>query len=195
MSELEQKMMEVLAPWQNIPGVAACVVIRDEAPIFACSGFSSLEHQLKIDTNTRFNIASVSKQFTAFAIRLLEKRGLLTLDDPLLKYLTDLPQTCKDIRIHHLLHHTSGFRDMYNIQAYSGFRRDDVHTREQLLALTRRQSALNFTPGDRFTYNNTGYVMAAEIVRQLTGMTMRQFLDAEIFRPLGMNDTFLCDNH
>ncbi len=195
MSVLEQKMMDVLAPWQNIPGVAACVVIRGEAPIFACAGFASLEHQVKIDTNTRFNIASVSKQFTAFAIRLLEKRGMLTLDDTLLQHLPDLPQTYKDIQIHHLLHHTSGFRDMYNIQAYAGFRRDDVHTREHLLALTRRQSALNFTPGDRFTYNNTGYVMAAEIVRQLTGMTMRQFLDAEIFKPLGMNDTFLCDNH
>ena len=195
MSEFEPKLKEVLAPWENIPGVAACIVIRDQAPVFACSGFSSLEYGLKIDTDTRFNIASVSKQFTGFAIRLLEKRGLLTLDDPLVKFLPDLPQACREICIHHLLHHTSGFRDMYNLQAYAGFRRDDVHTREQLLALTRRQSELNYQPGDRFTYNNTGYVMMAEIVTRLTGMTMRRFLEAEIFAPLGMNDTFLCDNH
>jgi CubicO group peptidase (beta-lactamase class C family) len=195
MSELEQKLRDVLSPWQNKPGVAVCIVIRDQAPIFACAGLASMEYGLPITPTTRFNIASVSKQFTAFAIRLLEKRGMLKLDDGLLQYIPDLPETCKDIHIHHLLHHTSGFRDMYNLQAYAGFRRDDVHTREQLLALTRRQSALNFQPGDRFIYNNTGYVMMAEIIHRLTGLKMRQFLEAEIFKPLGMNDTFLCDNH
>lgn len=195
MNEIMDGISELIAPWQNIPGVAVCVVVRDQSPIIACAGFSSLEYQLKINTGTRFNIASVSKQFTGFAIRLLEQRGLLKLDDPLLKFLPDLPQAYKDIQVQHLLHHTSGFRDMYNLQAYAGFRRDDVHTREQLLALTRRQSSLNYQPGDRFTYNNTGYVMMAEIVRELSGQSMRQFLEAEIFKPLGMDDTFLCDNH
>lgn len=195
MSELEQKIIEVLIPWQNIPGVAVCVVIRNQEPVFATAGYASLENGVPIDLTTRFNIASVSKQFTAFAIRLLEKRGMLRLDDPLRKFLPDLPAIYQDIQIHHLLHHTSGFRDMYNLQAYAGFRRDDVHTREQLLALTRRQSALNFKPGERFVYNNTGYVMMAEIVHKLSGMKLRQFLEKEIFQPLGMASTFLCDNH
>lgn len=195
MSELEQNLANLLEPWQDIPGVAVCIVIGDQPPTFACSGYASLEHGLPIQPSTRFNIASVSKQFTGFAMRLLEKRGMLTLDDFLTQYLPDLPPVCQDIQIHHLLQHTSGFRDMYNLQAYAGFRRDDVHTREQLLALTRRQSALNFKPGDRFTYNNTGYVMMAEIVHVLTGLRMREFLEAEIFKPLGMDRTFLCDNH
>ena len=195
MSELSQKLVGLLSRWQDIPGVAACIIVGDQEPLFACAGYSSLEHQLKIDISTRFNIASVSKQFTGFATRLLEKRGLLKLDDPLLKHLPDLPSTYQEIQIHHLLHHTSGFRDMYNLQAYAGFRRDDVHTREQLLALTRRQTALNFIPGDRFTYNNTGFIMLAEIVHKLTGLSMRQFLESELFAPLGMHNTFLCDNH
>jgi CubicO group peptidase (beta-lactamase class C family) len=195
MKELQKELEELIAPWQNIPGVAVCIVFADRPPVFASSGYSSLEYGLRIDPNTRFNIASVSKQFTGFATRLLEKRGLLNLDDPIQKYLPELSQTYKDIQIHHLLHHTSGFRDMYNIQAYAGFRRDDIFTREQLLALTKRQTELNFKPGERFVYNNTGYVMLAEIVRCLTGMDMRHFLEAEIFQPLGMQNTFLCDNH
>ena len=195
MNTIQDRIVELISPWQEIPGVAVCVVVKNQKPIQAYTGFSNLEHQLRIDETTRFNIASVSKQFTGFSIRLLESRGMLSLEDPILKYLPDLPSTYQDIHIHHLLHHTSGFRDMYNLQAYAGFRRDDVHTREQLLALTRRQSALNFTPGDRFTYNNTGYVMMAEIVHKLTGQNMRQFLATEIFTPLGMVNTFLCDNH
>jgi CubicO group peptidase (beta-lactamase class C family) len=195
MSNLEQNLLDLLSPWQNIPGVAVCIVVRDQAPIIVCAGYSTLEYHQRIDETTRFNLASVSKQFTGFAIRLLEKRSLLKLDDPLLKYLPDLPASYQDIRIHHLLHHTSGFRDMYNLQGHAGFRRDDVHTREQLLALTRRLSALNFKPGDRFNYNNTGFIMMAEIVHKLTGKTLRQFLEAEIFTPLGMKNTFLCDNH
>lgn len=195
MNNLQDGIAELISPWREIPGVAVSIVVQDQEPVLAYSGYSNLENQLMINEATRFNIASVSKQFTGFIIRLLESRGMLKLDDPLLKYLPDLPATYQEILIHHLLHHTSGFRDMYNLQAYAGFRRDDVHTREQLLALTRRQSALNFKPGDRFTYNNTGFVMMAEIVHQLTGMTMRQFLEKEIFTPLGMNNTFLCDNH
>jgi CubicO group peptidase (beta-lactamase class C family) len=195
MSDLKYNLLNLLSPWQNIPGVVVCILVRDEEPVTAWAGYSNLENQLKINETSRFNIASVSKQFTGFAIRLLESRGMLKLEDPLLQYLPDLPAIYQDIQIHHLLHHTSGFRDMYNLQAYAGFRRDDVHTREQLLALTRRQSALNFKPGERFTYNNTGFVMMAEIVHKLSGKTMRQFLETEIFTPLGMTDTLLCDNH
>ena len=195
MSELEQRLKELIAPWERIPGVAVCVVAGEAAPVVACAGYASLEYGLPITPQTRFNIASVSKQFTAFAIRLLEKRGRLSLDDPIHTFLPDLPEAFHEVQVHHLLHHTSGFRDMYNLQAYSGFRRDDVHTREQLLALTRRLAGLNFRPGDRFVYNNTGYVLAAEIVARLTGMDLRHFLEAELFRPLGMEHTLVCDNH
>lgn len=195
MKDLQQAFEKLIAPWQNIPGAAVCIVLANQPPIFAFSGYSNLEYKLPISGDTRFNIASVSKQFTGFATRLLEKRGMLKLDDPLRKFLPEMPQTYQEIQIHHLLHHTSGFRDMYNLQAYAGFRRDDVHTREQLLALTQRQTELNFRPGERFTYNNTGFIMLSEIVHRLTGKNMRQFLEAEIFTPLGMKDTFLCDDH
>jgi CubicO group peptidase (beta-lactamase class C family) len=195
MSDLKQNLLDLLSPWQNIPGVAVCIVVGDQEPVIACAGYASLEYKLRMNETTRFNIASVSKQFTGFAIRMLEKQGMLKLDDPMLKYLPEMPSLYQDIQIQHLLHHTSGFRDIYNLHAYAGFRRDDVHTREQFLALTRRQSALNFKPGDRYNYNNTGYVMMAEIVHRLTGMKLRQFLETEIFRPLGMNSTFLCENH
>jgi CubicO group peptidase (beta-lactamase class C family) len=195
MSDLEKNLMELLSPWQDIPGVAVCIVVHDQEPVFACAGYSNLEYCLRIDQTTRFNIASVSKQFTGFAALLLEEQGLLQLDDPLRKHLPDLPPAYQDIQIHHLLHHTSGFRDMYNLQAYAGFRRDDIHTHQQLLTLTGRLSELNFTPGERFNYNNTGYIIMAEIIHKLTGMTMRQFLEVEVFKPLGMADTSLSDNH
>jgi CubicO group peptidase (beta-lactamase class C family) len=195
MKDLQQALAEIIAPWQDIPGAAVCIIQANQPPIFAFSGYASLEYGLRIDANTRFNLASVSKQFTGFAARLLEKRGLLSLDDPLQKFLPEWPDTYREIRIHHLLHHTSGLRDMYNLQAYAGFRRDDVHTREQLLALTLRQGQLNFLPGERYVYNNTGFILLAEIVQRLTGLDMRHFLEAEIFAPLGMSSTFLCNDH
>jgi CubicO group peptidase (beta-lactamase class C family) len=195
MNNLQRGLEELIAPWKDIPGVAACVVIKDQETIFACSGYSSLEYNLKIDQNTRFNLASVSKQFTGFAIRLLEKRGLLKLNDPMRKYLPEFPKIYNDIQIQHLLHHSSGLRDMYNIQAYSGFRRDDVHTTEQLIALTMRQTALNFTPGERYMYNNTGYVLMAEIVHRITGMDLRSFLEKELFASLGMTSTTILKDH
>jgi CubicO group peptidase (beta-lactamase class C family) len=195
MEPIQKELEALIAPWQNIPGVAVCLVFADRAPVFACSGYSNLEYQLRMDENTRFNIASVSKQFTGFAIRLLEKRGLLQLDDPLQKYLPEMSQTYKDIQIHHLLHHTSGLRCMFNIQAHAGYRRDDVFTREQILALTNRQTSLNFFPGERFIYNNTGYILMAEIIQRLSGMNLRRFLETEIFAPLNMQNTFLSDDH
>ncbi len=195
MNELQKELDELIAPWQNIPGAAVCIVFANQPTVFAYSGYANLEYGLRIDAHTRFNIASVSKQFTGFVTRLLETRGLLKLDDPLRKFLPELSSTYQEIQVHHLLHHTSGFRDMYNIQAYAGFRRDDVFTREQLLALTQRQTTLNFKPGERFNYNNTGFIMLSEIVHRLTGSTLRHFLAAELFKPLGMDNTFLCDNH
>jgi CubicO group peptidase (beta-lactamase class C family) len=195
MNKIQKGLEELLAPWKNIPGVAACIVTKDQEPVFAFSGYASLEYRLHIDANTRFNLASVSKQFTGFAIRLLEKRGLLKLDDLLRKHLPEFSETYKDIQIQHLLHHSSGLRDMYNIQAYSGFRRDDVHTAEQLIALTMRLTSLNFTSGERYMYNNTGYVLMAEIVRRITGMDLCSFLEKELFAPLGMTSTTILKDH
>ncbi|NOH03363.1 MAG: beta-lactamase family protein [Chloroflexi bacterium] len=195
MNKLLDGVLELIVPWQEIPGVAVCVVQKNQEPVFATSGYASLEYRLRINENTRFNLASVSKQFTGFAIRLLEKWGLLRLDDPLCKHLPEFPPVYRDIQIHHLLHHSSGLRDMYNIQAYAGFRRDDVHTPAQLIALTLRQTALNFTPGERYMYNNTGYVLMAEIVQRLTGRDLRDFLQKEVFDPLGMKRTCLLRDH
>lgn len=195
MNKIQKEIAELIAPWQKIPGVAVCVVSKNQEPVFAYSGYASLEYRLRIDANTRFNLASVSKQFTGFAIRLLEKRGELRLNDPIRKYLPEFSETYKDIQIQHLLHHSSGLRDMYNIQAFSGFRRDDVHSREQLLALTRRQTALNFTPGERYLYNNTGYILLAEIVQRITSMDLRSFLEKELFSPLGMTKTSILIDH
>jgi len=191
MKDLQNELQALIKPWQDMPGVAVCLVSADQPPIFAVSGYASLEYQLPIDLNTRFNLASVSKQFTGFAIRLLEKRGLLSTEDPIRKYLPEMSQTYQAVKVYHLLHHTSGLRCMYNLQAYAGFRRDDIHSREQLLALTNRQSQLNFPPGERYVYNNTGYVLLAEIVERLTGHNFRRFLDMELFEPLGMRSTFL----
>jgi CubicO group peptidase (beta-lactamase class C family) len=195
MNKIQMGMEQLIAPWRDIPGAAVCIVFQNQDPLFACSGKASLEHGLPIDLTTRFNLASVSKQFTGFAIRLLEKRGRLRLDDPLPKHLPEFSETYRAIQIQHLLHHTSGLRDMYNLQAYAGFRRDDVHTTAQLLALTKRQTALNFTPGERYLYNNTGYVLLAEIVQRVTGKDLRAFLESEVFAPLGMQQTCLLRDH
>ena len=189
MNKVRKDLDELVETWKAIPGVAVCIVSRDQDPLFACSGYASLEHGVLIDQNTRFNLASISKQFTAFAIRLIEKRGKLKLDDPIRQYLPEFSETYQSIQIQHLLHHTGGLKDMFNLLSYSGFQWEDVHSNEQLIALIKRQSSLSFTPGDRYFYNNMGYILLAEIIQRITGMDLPSFMEKECFLPLGMKDT------
>src|SRR5678809_1133524 len=156
---------------------------------------ANLEYGIPITPETIFHMASVSKQFTAFSIVLLEKQGKLKFDDDIRKYLSWFPDMGKTITIRNLLNHTSGVRDQWQLLAISGTRLDDVITQDHIIKILSKQQALNFKPGEQYSYSNSGFTMLAEIVRSVTGQSLRQFTDSAIFKPLGMVNTHFHDDY
>ena len=195
-SKTEERIDSLFAGYHTAtPGVAIAVV-KDSDIIFKKGyGSANLEYQIPIQTNTVFHAASVSKQFTAFAIYLLKDRGLLALDDDVRKYIPELPDYGHKISITQLLAHTSGLRDQWALLTLAGWRLEDVITQNQVLKLTYRQQGLNFEPGTQLSYNNTGYLLMAEIVKRVSGLSMRDFAHKEIFAPLGMSNTQFYDDY
>ncbi len=179
----------------NTPGAAVAIVKDGKVVFLKGYGMANLEYGIPITPQTVFNIASVSKQFTAFAIYLLASEGRISLEDDVRKYITELPNYGTVIRVKHLLGHTSGLRDQAAIGSLAGGRSGDVVTTEQTLKLITKQRSLNFTPGTAFGYCNTGYTLLAEIIRRVTGKSFANYTEEKIFRPLGMTSTQFQDNH
>src|SRR6476659_4506260 len=179
----------------NTPGCAIGVV-RNDSIIYAKGyGMANLEYGIPVTAQTIFHMASISKQFTAYAILLLAKQGKLQLDDDIHKYLSWFPDLKKKITIRNLLNHTSGIRDQWQLLAISGTRLDDVITQDHIVKILSKQQALNFKPGEQYSYSNSGFTMLAEIVKSVTGQSLRKFTDSAIFKPLGMNNTHFHDDY
>jgi CubicO group peptidase (beta-lactamase class C family) len=173
----------------NTPG-ASVAVIQHGKVIFAKGyGVANLEYNIPIKPDTIFHVASVSKQFTAMAIVLLESDGKLALDDDVHQYLPELPDYGNKITIRNLLQHTSGIRDQWQTLALAGWNLEDVITQDQALRLIFRQKALNFAPGTHDLYSNSGFTLLAEIVARVSGMPFPQFCAERIFTPLKMTHT------
>ncbi len=179
----------------NTPG-AAIAVIQDGAIIYKNGyGAANLEYDIPITPKTVFHVASVSKQFTAFALAMLADQGKLSLDDDIRQHLLYVPDFGHKITIRHLIHHTSGLRDQWELLAIAGWRLDDVITKEHVLKLVRHQKALNFKPGDEELYSNTGYTLMADIVEKVSKMSFREFTHTYMFEPLAMQHTHFHDDH
>jgi CubicO group peptidase (beta-lactamase class C family) len=196
-STMSGQVDQLFAPW-NVPGSpgAALAVARGGAIVYEQGyGLAQLEYEVPITPTTVFHVASVSKQFTAFAVTMLADAGKLSLDDDIRIHLPEVPDFGDTITIRHLIHHTSGLRDQWVLLAIAGWRLDDVITRDQIMRLVRRQRELNFTPGDEILYCNTGYTLLAEIVERVTGQSFAEWTAQNIFQPLGMTDTHFHDDH
>jgi CubicO group peptidase (beta-lactamase class C family) len=151
-------------------------------------GISNLENPSPITPESVFEAGSVSKQFTAAAILLLAKQGRLSLDDDVRKFLPEVPPFGKQISIRHLLTHTSGLRDQWELLTLAGRPPGTtVHTLDEILYLVSRQKELNFDPGEEYLYSNTGYSLLACIVKRVTGRSLAEWSQTEIFGPLGMD--------
>lgn len=176
-------------------GVAVAVV-KDGQIIFKKGyGMANLEYDIPNTPKTIFHIASVSKQFTAFAVYLLEKQGRISFDDDIRKYIPELPIYGKPITIRHLLSHTSGLKDQWALITLAGWRMDDVITTEQILKIITRHRELNFAPGTRFMYSNTGFTLLAEMVKRVSGRSLAEFTKEHIFGPLKMDNTLFYDDN
>ena len=180
---------------EKSPGVAIGVQ-RDGKMIYSKGfGYADLEQNAKVTPATIFHIASVSKQFTAFAIAMLADQGKLSLDDDIRKYLPEMHDFGQPITINHLVHHTSGLRDQWSLLTMAGWRMDDVITLKQIMRLVSRQRDLNFKPGDEMLYCNTGFTLMAEIVARVTHEPFSQWCKKNIFDPLKMEHTLFYDDH
>jgi len=197
-ASLNAQTDKIFALWDRpeSPG-CALAVIRDGQIIYKRGyGTADLDHDIPITPASVFHVASVSKQFTALAIHLLAEQGKLSLDDEARKYIPELRGISAKITIRHLLHHTSGLRDQWNLLIMSGWRLSEDVVREQdVLDLVSRMKELNFQPGEQYAYSNTGYTLLAVIVKRVSGQSLREFSEANIFKPLGMTRTFFRDDH
>jgi CubicO group peptidase (beta-lactamase class C family) len=169
------------------PGCAVGVIQGGRLAHARGYGAADLGTGRQIDARTAFNLASMSKSFTAAAVALLVRDGTIELEDDIRQWLPELPDYGRIIRVRHLLHHTSGLRNHMALAAFQPGAPLPSHA--EALALVFRQSALNFDPGSRHQYESPNYVLLAEIVARASGKSFARFLDERIFIPLGMRNT------
>jgi CubicO group peptidase (beta-lactamase class C family) len=192
---VERIMADYVKP--DAPGCSVATSKDGRTLLSRGFGLANLEHRVPITPATRFDIASASKQFTAAAILLLVQDGKISLDDDIRKYVPELPEYGSKITIDQLLTHTAGLRDYPFLTELQGWWPEPRRqfSQEELVSLIVRQRHLNFVPGERWSYSNSGYILAADIVRRVSGQSLREFMQKRIFEPLGMRATVLRDDY
>jgi CubicO group peptidase (beta-lactamase class C family) len=181
---------------QDCPGCAVGVAQDGKVLYTHGYGMSNLEYSVPITPATIFEAGSVSKQFTTGAIQIVARQGKLSLDDDIRKFLPEVPNFGPKITIRHLLSHTSGLRDQWELLTVVGRPPGSaVHTLDEILDLVSRQKELNFLPGEEYLYSNTGFALLSWIVRRASGTSLAEFSSKEIFQPLGMTSTQWRDDH
>ena len=190
--DLTPLVNRVFSRWDSTAGPGCAVGIdRPGAPRFTRAfGEADLEYDIPNKPETIFEAGSISKQFTAAATVLLALDGKLKLEDDVRKYVPELPTYERTITIRHLLNHTSGLRDWGEIAGLAGWPRESrVHTHDHVLDILSRQRALNYPPGDRYSYTNSGYNLLAIIVSRVSGQPFATFSRERLFKPLGLTST------
>jgi CubicO group peptidase (beta-lactamase class C family) len=158
-------------------------------------GMANLEHALANSPQTVFDIGSTSKQFTVFAVLLLEQDGKLGIDDDVRKHVPELYGYGPTITIRQLMQHTSGLRDYLGLFWLRGIETEDLTTDEDSLEVIVRQEKLNFEPGSEYLYSNSGYFLLSQIVKRVSGKSLSEFAEERIFGPLGMRHTRFHGDH
>lgn len=193
--QIETQIDSLFEEYNDQPGCAIAVYGKGKILFEKGYGIANLDYDIKITPTTVFDIGSVSKQFTAACIVLLENEGKLSLDDPISKYIPEIPEyDAGEITIRHLLHHTSGLRDYLTLMYLSGISYDNYFTEEDGLEILKMQNELNFKPGSEYLYSNSGYLLLAIIIRRVSGMSIGSYAQQKIFEPLEMKNTFIYED-
>jgi CubicO group peptidase (beta-lactamase class C family) len=195
-TELSQRVDQLFSKYdkKDSPGCAVGV-IRDGRLVYKRGyGMANLDFNVPNSPVTVFNVASMSKQFTAASIILLAQQRKISFDDDIRKYIPEIPDYGTPITIRQLAYHTSGLRDYTDLIELSADRIENIHTDQDILRMLARQKRLNFKPGERHLYSNSGYVLLGLIVERVTGKTLRAFENEFIFQPLGMTNTLVYDD-
>jgi CubicO group peptidase (beta-lactamase class C family) len=190
---------QVFEKWdrRDSPGCAVSIGRGGRIVFSRAYGMANLEYDVPLTPQTIFEAGSVSKQFTAAAVALLAQDGKLSLDDPVRKYLPEVPDFGgQPIRIRNFLNHTSGLRSQWPLLTLAGRPPGSaVHTVGEILDLVSRQKELNFPPGEEFLYNNTGFTLLSVIVTRVSGQSFQQFCETRLFTPIGMTSTRWREDH
>ncbi|MCB0820657.1 MAG: beta-lactamase family protein, partial [Bacteroidetes bacterium] len=151
-------------------------------------GYANLRNKTNLHQDDVFQLASVSKQFTAIAVMMLHEKGYLDYDDPLTCFIPEFPYP--EITIRHLLTHRSGLPEYrWFLDSVLPDKSLPVSNSDLLRYITRLKPGLNFKPGSRFLYSNTGYAMLASLIERISGMSFQSFMKLAVFKPLGMKNT------
>jgi len=185
-----EKVDALFAQWSkpDSPGCALAVIKNGQIIYKRGYGMANLDYGIPISSAAVFNIASVSKQFTAMSVMLLARQGKISLGDDIRKYVTEFPQYQSPTTIRNLLYHTSGIREYSHLMSGAGIRFQDAPD-EDVFKILVRQKDLNFKPGEEFLYSNSNYFLLAQIVKHASGKSLREFAAENIFKPLGMVNT------
>jgi len=171
----------------SIVGVAIGISKDGETLIAKGYGSADLENDVPVTSHTVFRIGSITKQFTAVGILMLAERSLLDLDDDITKYIGDYYVPEQTVTIRHLLNHTSGIFNFTGLERHRRIQRLDA-THRQIIGLFADEP-LEFTPGERYKYSNTGYYLLGMIIKEVTGKKYREFLQEEVLDPFGLKET------
>ena len=202
---VDARLDALVAPYRenDAPGMVA-ILIHDGRIVWQTAfGLADVETHRAITPDTQFELASVTKQFTAVAIMILFEQGKIKFDDTLDKYCPEFPPYARSIRIRDLLHYVSGLPDYEKLMvgtiadnffsSSKGPRAEHEFTSAEVLKTLSRQPNLEFAPGSRFEYSNSGYEVLGQIVERVSGKRYAEFLKEKIFDPLGMQDTLVLD--
>lgn len=194
-SSPEEKVRELLAKYDRAdsPGFSISISHKGKPVFIEGYGMADLEHGVPNKPETVFHIASISKQFAAISSLMLAKEGKLDLHEDIRTYLPYVPDFGVKVTPWHLVHHTSGLRDQWDLFWLGGLGQG-IKTQDHIVSMVKRQEALNFTPGSEYSYSNTGYSLLAELVKAVSGKTLREYTTEHIFKPLGMNNTFFYED-
>jgi CubicO group peptidase (beta-lactamase class C family) len=189
--KIDAYLQKIMSP--DAPGGAVAIVSGDSVIYKKAFGKMSMEYQLPNSNHTLFNLASISKHFTAYCILLLEKDGKLNLDDDIHKYLPDLPRYKYKVTIRELIHHTSGIPSSDNLKLFAGVAFEAPWDADDEMDLIHRYSQLNYKPNNEGNYSNSGYFLLARIIEKVSGTGFTDFLTQNVFQPLGMHDSHVYD--
>ena len=184
-ARLSEELLARLVPASG-PGCSAAVAVTGTVIWAGAGGLADLEHGTPLTTSTRFEIASVSKQFTATAILMLQRDGLLSVDDAVGDYVDGLPEWADEVTLDQLIHHTSRLPDFWVELDAAGLGFADPADQADTVAAIARETELD-SGGTGYLYSNSNYVLLAEVVERVSGQPLPEFLDERIFAPLDLD--------
>ncbi|MEO1485222.1 MAG: serine hydrolase [Bacteroidota bacterium] len=186
-TEVFDQMLSAQYP-KDGPGATALVAVGGEIVYHKGFGMANMEHEVPMENDMVFEIGSITKQFTAVSILMLMEQGKLSLQDEITKYIEDYPTHGHSITIHHLLTHTSGIKSYTGMEKWVGRWREDFEP----LGLIDffKDEPIDFAPGEEYRYNNSGYFILGYIIEKVSRQTYEDFLENNIFKPLGMDHSY-----